>query len=105
MAPYVCHINDIETRQKEGRQNATINRELALLRRSFRLGYEHDPQLVFRLPIIKALPEDNVREGFLELEKYRLILNALTEEIKPVFVVASPRHADRRAAGHQAKLG
>lgn len=78
----------IEARQKEGRQNATINRELALLRRSFRLGYEHDPQLVFRFPVIKALPEDNVREGFLEVEKYRLILDALTEEIKPVFVVA-----------------
>src|SRR5581483_12145537 len=78
----------IELRQKEGKKNATINRELALLRRSFRLGYEHDPQLVFRLPVIKALPENNVREGFLEADKYRLILDALTDEIKPVFVVA-----------------
>ena len=61
----------IGRRQKEGRQNSTINRELALLRRSFRLGYEHDPQLVFRLPVIKMLPEDNVREGFLEADKYK----------------------------------
>jgi integrase len=78
----------IELRQSLGRQNATINRELALLRRAFRLGHEHDPQLVFRLPVIKALPEDNVREGFLEADRYRLILDALTDEIKPVFVVA-----------------
>ena len=78
----------IELRQSLGRQNATINRELALLRRAFRLGHEHDPQLVFRLPIIKALKEDNVREGFLEAEKYRLILTALSDPIKPVFVVA-----------------
>ncbi len=78
----------IARRQKEGKQNSTINRELALLRRSFRLGYEHDPQLVFRLPVIKMLPEDNIREGFLEADKYRLILAALTDEIKPVFVVA-----------------
>lgn len=78
----------IARRQKEGRQNSTINRELALLRRSFKLGYEHDPQLVFRLPVIKMLPEDNVREGFLEADKYRSILDALTDEIKPVFVVA-----------------
>ena len=78
----------IARRQKEGRQNSTINRELALLRRSFRLGYEHDPQLVFRLPVIKMLPEDNVREGFLEADKYHLILDALTGEIKPVFIVA-----------------
>jgi integrase len=81
----------IELRQSLGRQNATINRELALLRRAFRLGHEHDPQLVFRLPIIKALPEDNVREGFLESDRYRLILDAITEEIKPVFVVAYHR--------------
>jgi hypothetical protein len=43
---------------------------------------------VLRLPVIKALREENVREGFLEVEHYKLILNALTEEIKPVFVVA-----------------
>lgn len=78
----------IARRQKEGKKNSTINRELALLRRAFRLGYEHDPQLVFRVPVIKALPENNVREGFLEADKYRLILDALTDEIKPVFVVA-----------------
>lgn len=78
----------IARRQKEGRQNSTTNRELALLRRSFRLAYEHDPQLVFRLPVIKPLREDNVRDGFLEADKYRLILDALTDEIKPVFVVA-----------------
>ncbi len=78
----------IEGRQKEGRANATINRELSQLRRAFRLGYEHDPQLVFRLPFIKALKEDNVREGFLEADKYQHILHALSDDIKPVFVVA-----------------
>ena len=78
----------IEGRQKEGRKNATINRELALLRRAFRLGYEHDPQLVRRLPVIKPLKEDNVREGFLDADKYQLILDALNEDIKPIFVVA-----------------
>jgi hypothetical protein len=78
----------IARRQKEGRKNATINRELAILRRAFRLGYEHDPQLVFRVPVIKALKEDNVREGFLEADKYHVLLEALSEYVKPVFVVA-----------------
>jgi uncharacterized protein (UPF0335 family) len=73
----------IASRRKDGKKNATINRELALLRRALRLGYEHDPQLVFRVPVIKALKEDNVREGFLEPDKYRLVLDALTDEIKP----------------------
>ena len=36
----------------------------------------------------QALREDNVRDGFLEPGPYRLILEALTEEIKPTFVVA-----------------
>ncbi len=82
-------LNDyIEQRQKLGRKNGTINRELAHLRRAFRLGFQHDPQLVYRLPVIKALKEDNVREGFLEQDHYGLILEALTEEVKPIFVVA-----------------
>jgi integrase len=78
----------IEVRRQVGIENATINRELALLRRAFKLGHEHDPQLVYRLPVIKSLREENVREGFLEPHRYRLILDALSEEIKPVFVVA-----------------
>jgi len=82
-------LNDYtERRQKLGRKNGTINREFAHLRRAFRLGFQHDPQLVYRLPVIKALKEDNVREGFLEQEHYGLILEALTEEVKPIFVVA-----------------
>jgi hypothetical protein len=32
----------IARRQREGKKNATINRELAIFRRAFRLGFEHD---------------------------------------------------------------
>ncbi len=78
----------IRRRKYLGRENSTINRELALLRRAFRLGHEHDPQLVRRIPVIKPLREDNVREGFLDADKYQLILDALSEDIKPIFVVA-----------------
>jgi len=38
--------------------------------------------------VIKALKENNVREGFLEADKYQLLLDALAEDVKPVFVVA-----------------
>lgn len=78
----------IAQRKALGRKNATINRELSLLRRAFRLGFEHDPPLVFRVPVIKALKEDNVREGFLEPQNYQRLLDALSLEIKPIFVVA-----------------
>jgi hypothetical protein len=77
----------IKARQQLGRKNATINRELAHLRRAFRLGHQNDPQLVFRLPVIK----------------YRLILGELSEEIKSVFVVTYHlRNANRGAVGDQA---
>jgi hypothetical protein len=40
-----------------------------------------------------------VREGFLEADKYRLILDALTDDVKPVFVIGLPWHEDRRTLG------
>src|SRR5437899_8642508 len=35
---------------------ATVNKELAYLRRAFRLGYRHQPQLVEAVPTIHRLP-------------------------------------------------
>jgi hypothetical protein len=35
---------------------ATVNKELAYLRRAFRLGYRHEPQLVEAVPTIRRLP-------------------------------------------------
>jgi len=43
---------------------ATLNRELAALKRAFRLGIEQDR--IAQAPVIKLLTERNVREGFAE---------------------------------------
>jgi hypothetical protein len=51
-------------------ENSTINRELALLRSGFYLGYEATPPKVFRVPSFPMLQEDNTREGFLKDENY-----------------------------------
>ncbi len=51
-------------------QNATINRELSLLRSAFYLGYEATPPKVYRVPTFPMLQEDNTREGFLKDEDY-----------------------------------
>jgi Phage integrase family len=51
-------------------ENSTINRELALLRSAFYLGYEATPPKVIRVPTFPMLEEDNTREGFLQDEGY-----------------------------------
>ncbi len=59
-----------ETRLAEGAQNASINRELALLKRAFNLARECTPPKVTIVPHIPMLKELNVRNGFLESDGY-----------------------------------
>jgi integrase len=80
-----------ETRHKRTygpASNATINRELALLRRAFRLGALHEPPKVVRVPKILILAEDNVRKGFFEHDVFLAVRRALPEEIRPVITFA-----------------
>src|SRR3954447_22319913 len=60
----------IEQKQNANYANATINRWLEALRRSFTLGAASMPPLVHDAPRIEMLVEDNVREGFLEHAQY-----------------------------------
>jgi integrase len=63
----------IESRLEEGAKNATINRELAVLRGMMRHGYFSTPQKVTRLPKFPHRDEDNVRKGFLDPQQYDAI--------------------------------
>jgi len=60
----------IDTRQQEGAENATINRELAALKRLFSLARRSTPPKVSSTPYIAMLREDNVRTGFLESKQH-----------------------------------
>jgi integrase len=60
----------IANRQAEGAADATINRELALLKRAFNLGRQCSPPKVRLVPHIPMLREDNTRTGFLEQEQH-----------------------------------
>jgi len=53
-----------------GAANATINRELATLRRMFRYGKQCTPPAVHEVPYIAMLPEDNARRGFVEQDAF-----------------------------------
>ena len=75
-------------RQNEGAANSTINRELAALKRMFKLGAKKTPPKVVRHIDIELLKENNVRTGYLEHDEYQKLLNALPEHVKPVFTLA-----------------
>jgi integrase len=60
----------IDQRQQEHASNATINREMACLKRMYRLGYLSTPPKVLRVPNIPRLQENNARQGFFTAEQY-----------------------------------
>jgi len=78
----------IEKRMKDGLTNASINRELAVLKRMFSLGAESTPPKVSLIPYIPMLKESNVRKGFFEIEEYQALKNALPSYLKPVVTFA-----------------
>jgi integrase len=69
-------------------ENATINRELALLRRAYNLGKQATPPKVGAVPFIPMLAENNVRKGFFEHETFLAVRRALPEEIRPLATFA-----------------
>jgi integrase len=78
----------VAQRRKQGAENATINRELAIIRRGFSLGLREDPPLVRRAPYILKLDEDNVRQGFIEEPQYLALRTAMPDHLKALLVVA-----------------
>ncbi len=60
----------VDQRLKEGAANATINRELAVVKRMLNLGYTATPLTVYFMPRFPRLDENNIRKGFLLDEQY-----------------------------------
>ncbi len=75
---YIIH------RKQQEAANATINRELAALKRAFRLAGKK----VGEPPRFQMLRESNTRKGFFEAEQFQEVLRHLPEALKPVFQVA-----------------
>ena len=66
-------------RQEEGAKNATINRELSVLKRAFTLAIAAGT-LASR-PHIALLREDNVRRGFFETEDFEAVRRRLSPDL------------------------
>lgn len=80
LGEYVAH------RQREGAKNSTINRELAVIRRAFRLA-ERARTIVHR-PHVPMLAENNVRQGFFEAEEFAAVREELPEHLQGVVTFA-----------------
>jgi integrase len=77
---YITH------RQDEAAAPGTINRELAALKRAFRLAKKN--RKAAEVPEIELLREANARKGFFEPEQFQAVLRQLPEEIRAVAEVA-----------------
>jgi integrase len=69
----------VDSRQQQGAENATINRELACLKRMYHLGQRSSPPRVYRMPVFPSLREDNIRKGFLEDSAYAKLADSCPE--------------------------
>jgi integrase len=64
----------VDQRQQQDAANATINREMAALKRMFSLGYKATPKKVLYMPAFPHLKENNARTGFLEDAQYEKLI-------------------------------
>ena len=76
----------IKWRQDEGAAAATINRELAALRRAFRLAARAGK--VALRPEVSILRENNRRKGFFEPNQYDALVHHMPDYLKPVIRTA-----------------
>ena len=74
----------IKARQKAGMKNATIQLELAALRRMFTLGLQAGK--VAAVPYIPSLEVRNTRTGFFERPELEAVLAHLPDDLKPAMV-------------------
>ena len=73
----------VESRMDNGISNATINRELAALKRMFNLGVQQTPPIVPSVPKITMLREDNARKGFFNHAEFEALKSELPAYLKP----------------------
>jgi integrase len=76
----------VAQRQADGLGNGSINRELAALKRMYNLALQTGK--IIRKPHIEMLDEDNVRQGFFELDQFQAINAKLPEHLKGAMTFA-----------------
>lgn len=73
----------VTARQSDHAAPGTINRELHILQRAFSLAVEQKRLSNFHVPRCPRLPEDNIREGFVEKADFdRVLLNLRDPDVQ-----------------------
>lgn len=83
---YVAQRQAERSQLKRLASNRTINIELSILKRMFRLGYENGK--VLRVPPIKMLKEAAPRQGFFEREQYEATRRRLPQDLQVAVSIA-----------------
>src|SRR5215472_5657689 len=97
----------IAKRKEEKAANASINRELALLRRAFTLGYKARPRKVTSLLDLSehTLEENNVRTGFVVENQYRAVCEKVTEPWLRALIALGYTYGFRRSEMLNLRVG
>ncbi len=70
-------------RLSAGAARATVNNELAVLRRAFNLAVEKKLLLPTQVPVIKTPDPKNARQGFFERDDFEAVLKELPDYLRP----------------------
>src|SRR5580704_2197741 len=77
-----------EKRRADDRTDATVNRELSILRTAFNNARKRTPPKVVNVPYFPMVKETTIRKGFLSDEQYMALRDNLPEDLKALFVCA-----------------
>jgi integrase len=75
-----------EKRTGEGYSDATVNRELSIMRTAFHNGRKRTPPKINVVPYFPMVKETTVRKGFLTDAQYSTLRDELQGELKSLFV-------------------
>jgi integrase len=78
----------IDRRKKAGAANGTINRDLAALKRSFRLGVRRGLLSHDHVPVVDSLREAPPRRGFFHREQFEAVRRHLPVVLQALITVA-----------------
>jgi integrase len=75
----ICRVKKASKRVADGAENGTINRELAALKRMYRIAYDSTPRRVRDLLRFPRLKENAPRKGFVNYEVYTRLMGHVDE--------------------------